>query len=226
MRPAEPAGTGRRRARGPILVALLPALAAAAVAPCAPTAVRAQTVWESPRLLPPAATGGLGVYFVRYSAFRGDGRGAFATWHPASFPKGVSLRGGAARGAGGTTAGFGGADVTAPLAAATPARPFALSWNAGAGFAVGEYLLLSVPVGLAAGREWVSGPLWLQPHVAVRTSMDLRLGAAAPADEFEVAPGLDVGLDAAFDRSRTVLLRCAVSLGDRSALAVGAVFGD
>lgn len=223
MRPAEPVGASRRFPRSATLVALL--LASAAVALCAPARARAQTAWESPRLLAPAAIGGLGVYYVRYSALPGDGRGAFLTWHPPSSPKGVSLRGGAARGAGGTAAVFGGVDVTAPLAAATPTRPFALSWNTGAGFAVGEYLLLSVPVGLAAGREWVSGPVWLQPYVAVRASMDLRLGAAAPGDEFEAAPGLDVGLDAAFDRSRTVLFRCAISLGDRSALAVGAAFG-
>jgi hypothetical protein len=36
---------------------------------------------------------------------------------------------------------------------------------------------------------------------------------------------VDVGLDAAFDRGRNVLLRFSTSLGDRSALALGVVLG-
>jgi hypothetical protein len=122
-------------------------------------------------------------------------------------------------------AGFGGIDVSAPLAAHTEARPVDLSWNTGAGFAVGEYLIVSVPVGIAAGRSWTSGPVWLNPYVAPRLSMDLRFGDEGPDEEFDVSPGVDVGLDAAFDRARTVVVRFSVSLGDRSALAVGAAFG-
>jgi hypothetical protein len=190
-----------------------------------PRQAAGQTAWETPRFLAPQAIGGAGLFYVRYATLPGDGQGGFITWRPAALARGVSVRLGAAEGAGGVIAGFGGLDVTAPLAAHTDSRPLDLSWNAGAGLAVGEYLIVSVPVGLAAGRAWESGPVWISPYVGIRAAMDLRLGDAAPRDEFEVSPGLDVGVDAAFDRARTVILRFSASLGDRSALAVGLVMG-
>ena len=191
----------------------------------APSRAATQTAWETPRFLSPQAIGGTGLFYVRYAALPGDGQGGFVVWSPGAARRGVSVRLGAAEGAGGVTAGFGGVDVTAPIAARTEARPIDISWNAGAGVAVGEYLMVSVPVGLAAGRAWESGPVWLSPYVGVRAALDLRLGDEAPTDEFEVSPGMDVGLDAAFDAARTVILRFSTSLGDRSALAVGLVIG-
>jgi hypothetical protein len=190
-----------------------------------PSGAAAQTAWETPRFLSPQAIGGAGFFYVRYAALPGDGQGGFVVWSPGAFRRGVSVRFGAAEGAGGVTAGFGGVDVSAPIAAHTEARPIDISWNAGAGVAVGEYLMVSVPVGLAAGRAWESGPVWISPYVGIRAAMDLRLGDEAPEDEFEVSPGMDVGLDAAFDPARTVILRFSTSLGDRSALAVGVVIG-
>ena len=184
----------------------------------------AQTAWETPRFLSPQAIGGAGLFYVRYAALPGDGHGGFVVWSPSS-RRGLSLRLGAAEGAGGVTAGFGGVEMTAPIAEHTEARPIDISWNAGAGVAVGEYLMVSVPVGLAAGHAWESGPVWLSPYVGVRAAMDLRLGDEAPEEAFDVSPGMDVGLDAAFDRARTVILRFSTSLGDRSALAVGLVIG-
>ena len=204
-----------------VAAALLALLALLALAPRA----GAQTVWESPRMLSPEPLGGMGLYYVRYGEHPGDGPGAFDTWSTAGFPYGVSLRAGAAEGAGGTTAGFGGVDVSAPLAPRTEARPLDLSWNTGAGLALGEYLLVSVPVGIAAGRPWASGNVWLNPYVAARLSMDLRLGDEGPEEEFDVSPGVDLGLDAAFDRGRSVVLRFSTSLGDRSAVAVGVLLG-
>jgi hypothetical protein len=206
-------------------LALLALIALIALLVLAPARATAQIAWESPRLLSPEAIGGMGLYYVRFATFPGDGSGAFLTWQPAAFPRGVSLRGGAAEGAGGTTAGFGGVDVTAPLAAHTESRPVDLSWNTGAGLAVGEYMIVSVPVGIAAGRSWSSGSVWLNPYAAARVSMDLRLGDEGPEDEFDVSPGVDVGLDASFDQARNIVLRFSTSLGDRSALALGVVLG-
>jgi hypothetical protein len=53
--------------------------------------------------------------------------------------------------------------------------------------------------------------------------MDLRLGGDAPEEEFEVQPSVELGVDLALDRARRVVLRVAASLGDRQAVAVGAV---
>ena len=217
MRPVEHARPrGRRLMQAAALALTCWALAVSGAA--------AQTAWETPRFLAPQAIGGTGLYYVRYAALPGDGQGGFVVWSPPS-RRGISLRLGAAEGAGGVTAGFGGVEMSAPIAERTEARPIDVSWNAGAGVAVGEYLLVSVPVGLAAGRAWESGPVWLSPYVGVRAAMDLRLGDEAPTEEFEVSPGMDVGLDAAFDRGRTVILRLSTSLGDRSALAIGLVIG-
>ena len=196
-----------------VLLLLLPALCSG------------QTAWETPRLLSPETPGGLGLYWVRFSALPGDGDGAFVTWSPPSFPAALSLRAGAARGAGGVASGFGGVDVVAPLSRRSPELPLDLSWTTGAGVAVGDWVLVSVPVGIVAGRSWTSGPVWLSPYVAGRLALDLRLGADAPEREFDVGPGVDVGLDLALDRARRAVVRFGASLGDRNALAVGVALG-
>lgn len=78
-----------------------------------------------------------------------------------------------------------------------------------------------MPVGIAAGRSWSSGAVWLDPYVVLGFAMDLALGRDAPDDDFRVSPSVDLGLDLALDRRRTLVLRVATALGDRHAVAVG-----
>jgi hypothetical protein len=193
------------------------------LAALAPMPAAAQLVPDAPRLQGPHGPDGLGLHWVRSGALPDDGDAVLVTWNAPGLPEGVSLRGGAGTGAGGDAAGFGGVDLRAGLADHRPGLPVDLAWSAGAGVGVGSYVLLSVPVGVSAGRAWSSGAAWVAPYVAAGLSMDLRLGGDAPEEEFEVQPSVELGVDLALDRARRVVLRVAASLGDRQAVAVGAV---
>jgi hypothetical protein len=182
----------------------------------------AQVAWETPRLLGPETPGGFGVYWIEFGTLPGDESGVLVTWRPPGFPETVSLRGGAGDGADGSSSGFGGVDLRVPFAEHRPGQPLDLAWISGAGVGVGDYTLVTLPVGVAAGRSWSSGSIWLAPYVSAGIAMDLRLGDEAPDEEFEVSPTADVGVDLALDRGKTVILRAGTSLGDRNALAVGA----
>lgn len=186
-----------------------------------PLPTAAQVPWETPRLMGPDSPQGFGVLWTRFGSLPGDGDGLMAVWQTAGLPSGVSLRVGGAEGAGGRTAVFAGLDVRSPLARHGAGLPLDLAWTAGAGVGAGDYALLTVPVGISAGRSWSSGAIWLAPYVAVGLAMDLALGSGAPDDEFEVSPAVDLGLDLALDRRRTVVLRVGTALGDRHAVAVG-----
>jgi hypothetical protein len=57
----------------------------------------------------------------------------------------------------------------------------------------------------------------------VGVALDVWLGDVEGQDEFVASPSLDLGLDLALDAGRRVVLRAATSLGDRQAIAVGAM---
>lgn len=191
----------------------------------APLDVAAQLAPDSPRLISPHLTEGLGVHWLRPGTLPGDEEAVFVNWVPPGLPSGMRLRGGAGRGAGGSTAGFGGVDVQAPLRRGEGESPFDLDWQAGLGVSVGKYALVTLPVGISGGIAWTSGSVWFAPYVAAGLAADLRFGDEAPAEEFEVYPSLDVGVDVALDAARRVVLRAAASLGDRQTLALGLTFG-
>ena len=202
----------------------LPAIPSGMPAPCF-AQLRAQVPWDSPRMLPPDAPGGIGLYYVRFSSLPGSDHGFAVQWAPPSFPEGLRVRGGAANGARERTAGFGGVDFTGPLVEGSGDMPLNLSWSTGLGVSAGDYVLASLPVGVTAGRAWKSGQIRIGPYVGVHAVMDYRAGGSAPDEEFDVSPSGEVGLDVSFDESRRVVLRAAAALGDRSALVLGFVLG-
>lgn len=190
-----------------------------------PAAAAGQIAWDAPRMIGPESPGGLGVYWLRGGSLPGDGDAVLATWALPGAGRAVSVRGGFGTGAGGEPAGFGGVDIRAPLARHSDTQPLDLSWNAGAGLGVGEYVLVSVPVGVAAGRSWSSGAVWFAPWVGAGVALDLRIGSEAPEEEFDVQGSGEVGFDLAFDQARRFVIRVAASLGDRQAIAVGMAIG-
>lgn len=190
-----------------------------------PSAIGAQLAPDTPRLLSPHGSAGLGVHFLRAGTLPGDGDAILATWAMPGLPDGVRLRGGAGRGAADVNAVFGGVDFQAPLLRATRDLPIDLDWQTGAGVSVGDYVLLTVPVGLTGGVSWQSGAVWFAPYLTAGIAADLRIGDAAPDREFDVSPALDVGLDLSLDSERRFVLRTAASLGDRQAVSVGLAFG-
>ena len=204
---------------------LLVACALLAVGAQAPSHASAQIAWDTPRVLGPNTEGGLSVHWLQAETLPGDGEGLMVVWQPPGLPDNVFLRGGAGTGAGDSSAGFGGIDVRSRIATARPGQPLDIAWIAGAGVGVGEYMLITVPVGLTAGRTWASGSVWFSPYVGVGVAMDYRATLddedAAPDEEFDVYPTADIGLDLALDPGRRFILRAAASLGDRQATALG-----
>lgn len=203
-------------------------LVGAVLSSCAalvPADLTAQIAPDSPRMISPRGSGGLGLHFVRAETMPGDGGALVGTWALPFLPAGMRLRAGAGTGAGRTSAILGGIDFQRPLLRRTLPGKFDLDWQGGLGVSVGEYALVTVPVGLTGGVSWTSGAVWLAPYVTAGVVADLRLGAQAPAREFAVDPSLDVGVDLSLDIERRVVLRAAAALGDRQALSVGLAFG-
>ncbi len=188
--------------------------------------LHAQVTPETPRLLGTEVPHGLGVYAVEFGALGGDGRGVAFTWTgglPAGPDAGLRLRGGFGEGAGGEDAGFGGIDVWRRLTNPTDGLPVDLLWTTGAGVSVGEWTLISVPVGVTAGVSLAGGSVWLNPYVHAGVVFDYQTGDEAPEDDFEVGVATDLGVHVSFDRSRRFVLSAAAGLGDRQAVALGVV---
>lgn len=198
-------------------------LALAALA--APASLGAQLAPDSPRLISPHGSGGLGVHWLSAGTLPRDDASFIATWAMPGLPRGVRLRGGAGRGAERTSAFFGGLDLQGPLLRGDPELPFDLDWQGGVGVGVGEYVLVSVPLGLTGGVSWTSDSFWMSPYLTAGVTADARMGDDAPERMFDVSPALDVGLDVSFDAQRRFVLRTAASLGDRQAVSLGLAFG-
>lgn len=190
-----------------------------------PLAARAQVAWDTPRLLGPDSPGGLGVYWLRASSLEVETNAALGTWALPGTGGRVVLRGGAGVDEEDRVSVFGGVDVRTSLARHTSEQPLDLAWHAGVGAGGGaqdgQYLVVSVPMGISAGRSWTSGSVWLAPYASIGVALDLNFGDAAPDDEFGVAPAVDVGVDLALDSGRHFVIRTAISLGDRQAFAIG-----
>jgi hypothetical protein len=191
----------------------------------APTALRAQTAWDTPRMVGPESPTGFGVYWLRSSALGEAMDGAIVTFGLPGTGGAVSVRGGAVVDAEDDLTAFGGIDVRAAIAMHTDDQPLDIAWTAGIGAGAptrGErYAVVSLPTAISAGRSWASGSVWMAPYVSLGVAFDLNVGADAPDEEFQWSPTADVGLDLALDAGRRFIVRVGASLGDRHAVAVG-----
>jgi len=183
----------------------------------------AQMAWDTPRMTGPESPSGLGFYWMRSGALPGDSDAFFGTWGLPGTDGAVSLRGGVGKGVADENAAFGGLDLRAPIVRHNDTQPLDLEWTGGAGVGVGEYIVISVPVAVSAGRSWSSGSVWFAPYLSVGAVLDYRYGDSdlVPDEEFEVLATAGVGADIAFDPERRFVLRLATSLGDRQGVAVG-----
>lgn len=205
-------------------------IAALAVALFAsPLAARAQIAWDAPRLLGPDTPGGLGVYWLRSSSLEAETDAAMGTWALPGSGGRVVVRGGAGLDEEDRVSAFGGIDLRTSITRHTDEQPLDLAWHAGAGAGGGaqdgQYLVISIPMGISAGRSWTSGSVWLAPYVSIGVALDVNIGDDAPDDEFRVTPAADVGVDLALDPARNFVIRAALSVGDRQAFAIGLNLG-
>jgi hypothetical protein len=203
----------RRVPRFLIGLALVSAAAGAQVAP------------ETPRLVSPHGSGGVGVHWLRAHTLPFDDTALLVTWAAPGLPAGMRLRGGVGRGAHDGNAFFGGFDLQRRAWRGDASLPFALDWQGGAGASVGDFVVVTVPAGITGGMTFGPGALTLAPYLTAGAVAELRFGDLAPARKFEIGPSLDAGVDLGFDRARRVVLRLAASLGDRQALSAGLGFG-
>ena len=117
---------------------------------------------------------------------------------------------------GGDPAVLAGLDVSGALSRPTEDFPVGSIWFLGAGISAGDEVLLSVPAGISAATELDADGILLRPYLSPRVSLDVRSG---PGDKVDLAAAVDLGLDLAF--SRDWMIRFALSLGQREAIAVG-----
>lgn len=203
-------------------LALAATLAAVVTDPSA-----AQIAWDTPRLIGPESPAGIGIYWMRAEVLPGDHNAVFGTFSLPGTDGAVTVRGGIGTGVAEENAAFGGVDLRAPIARHTDAQPLDLEWSGGAGLGVGEYVLLSVPVAVSAGRSWASGSAWFAPYVSLGATIDYRIGDSdfVPDEEFEIQATAGIGVDMAFDPARRFVLRVSTALGERQAIALGLVVG-
>jgi hypothetical protein len=180
----------------------------------------AQVAWESPLLVAPATPSGWGIYLVD-PAFGRD-VGVMATWRPRAAPGGLGYRFGIADGRADKVAGYGGIDFSGMLVQASDSFPLNMAWVTGVGLSAGEDVLVSVPLGVALGRDFRADGVWFNPYVAPRVVLDAWFGNTRPADDLDLRLAVDLGIDIAFQPGWAI--RFAATLGDRSALAIGVGF--
>lgn len=190
---------------------------------CVCTNADAQLSWDSPLMVAPATPPGLSLLFIDYGLDPNPGVGGLVVWRPEA--GGLGFRASAARGLGNKLNYAGGIDVGGPLLPATPQFPLTVNWISGIGGSYGDYSQLALPLAVAAGRPVASERLWLHPYAALRAVVEARFGSTAPSKTMGLALGIDVGADLALGRARAVMLRSALSLGDRPAAVVGLHLG-
>jgi hypothetical protein len=189
----------------------------------APRSAHGQLASDAPRMLGPHSASGFGLYWLRAGTLPGDGNAALITWAPPGLQGALTLRAGGGDGVGESAAGFGGVDLRVPMARRELGAPLDVSWTAGVGASVGEYLMATLPMGISLGREWSSGSVFFAPYLSGGLAFDMRVFEEAPEPEFVVQPAAEVGVDLSLDPSRRVTLRAGASLWKREAVAIGAI---
>jgi len=179
----------------------------------------AQVAWDSPFLMPPRPTPGLGVFLMDVA---GGDIGAMFTWQPTARSLGFRL--GIAEQRDDDIAIFGGADVSGAITRATRDFPLDVDWVFGIGGSIGDDFLLSVPAGISLGHTFPAEGARFTPYLTPRVVLDAWFGDDAPGDDDDVSLDLavDIGLDLQFQGNWKI--RFGGTIGDRDAVAIGIVF--
>lgn len=183
----------------------------------APAAAMAQVAWDSPMLMPPRQPAGPGLFMIDPN---GGDTGAAGTWQS---PEGnLGFRLGLSETPAQQLTVFGGFNVSGLLSSASEEFPLDVSLVAGAGAGVGDWTLVSVPVGVSFGRTLYGDDVSFTPYLTPRIIMDGRFGSTPYSDRLHMAAAVDLGLDLRFRPGWAI--RFGGTFGDRNAVALGVVF--
>lgn len=179
-----------------------------------------QVAWDTPMLTPPVPRPGFGAYISE--PHRGD-LAVLITWRPVGARPNLGLRFGLADGPGpDDVSGFAGADFTGLLHRSSRDFPMDVAWLSGVGIGFGDWVMLSVPLGLTLGHTFRGEGVLFTPYFGPRVTMDGHFGRHAPRDDLDLGLAVDLGVDVTFLPRVTV--RFGATFGDREALAIGMVF--
>lgn len=174
---------------------------------------RAQVAWDSPMLMPPQPTKGLGIFVIDPS--RGN-VGVLGTWRGSGT---LGYRMGLAEDFRGDMSVFGGIDARGTLTRANRDFPLDVGWMTGVGLGIGDNALVTFPLGLSVGRAFDADDIRFTPYLTPRVSLDASFGSGS---DLSLHFAADIGIDIAFQPSWKI--RFGGTFGDRSALAIGVVF--
>lgn len=179
--------------------------------------LQAQVAWESPLLAAPRPPSGLGLHL-------GDPYGGDIAFFGTYRPQGSALefRVGIADGnADDDVSALLGLSFGGLLATETREMPFDLSWVTGVGVGIGDFSILTIPLGISAGHTFQAEGFTFTPYVTPRLVLDAALGEET-GDDTDLGFVFDIGID--FGLRRGFDVRFGASLGDHEAVSIGIVF--
>jgi hypothetical protein len=188
-----------------------------------PAAVSGQVAWDSPLLLPPRPQPGAGIFLADMA---GGGLGVIGMWRSAAWNYGVRL--GLAEDRDDDVSVFGGLDYTGRVNRATNDFPIDIDWVFGAGLAIGDAVLVSLPLGLTGAHTFVGDGARFTPYFTPRVVLDAWFGDDGRDSNLRLDFAFDLGLDLRLTGGGGPLggttIRFGATLGDREAIALGLVF--
>lgn len=178
-----------------------------------PSGASSQAVWDSPSFLHPGAPWGLTVALTDQAP--GSGLGVLALWRRSAAPVGLGFRAGISEAPGDDVSALFGVDVSGSLTRALGTGGPAALWWSGAGFSVGDDVIVSLPLGAAFSWAWHGDGLSVVPWVGGHMAVDVLMGDRSDLD---LDAAVDLGMDMVFSGW---VVRLAAALGGRDAVAVG-----
>jgi hypothetical protein len=190
----------------------------------APSAALAQPAWDSPMLMPPRVSDGLGVLLMEA---HGGGVGGLVTWRAPAWNFGV--RAGLVDGVRDDIGLLAGIDVNGTLTRSTDEFPLDIDWVFGAGIGVDDGARISLPLGLSVGHTFVGDGVTFLPYATPRVILDAFINdddddppRRRNNDDIHFGVAVDLGLDLRV--TPAFLIRFAATVGDREGVALGLVF--
>ncbi|MBI4521606.1 MAG: hypothetical protein HY701_12270 [Gemmatimonadetes bacterium] len=179
-----------------------------------------QVAWDAPYLVAPIPQPGFGIYLTEPDP--GD-LGVLMSWRPVGAWRGIGLRFGIADGPGpGDVSGLAGADFYGSMNRSSQDFPLDVSWVAGVGLGFGDFVLVSLPLGVSLGHTFSGEGVEFVPYLSPRLILDGYFGRDFPDDDLDLALAVDLSVDVAFSPALTI--RFGATFGDREALAIGLAF--